>query len=340
MRERPYTQTIFLAAAARAVWVCHFAAFGVFLVLVASWAVVDTRSVRRLALLVLPACWPLLLTIVWQIGAPHHAASFDWAIKPHWLADFLRSQWKWFDRLSAAFVLLSCAVLAALWWRGRDRRGLALIVAGLSLLGCFVVVPDQVIGSSIADARLIPPALMLLLIGFSVPPRSDRAVLVVCAAFALSRLAYTTAIWTERSSEIAAELGPIEQVPAGARIATLSYATGCDSWPLFGFDHVSALAIARKHAFVNSEWDIGDTQLMRPIYNDGRDFNEVQSSYVAKPGTACSGEPLQTRLATLPRDRFDFVWSFVGPLGASGLVPVARGRLGILYRVGAGEPHP
>lgn len=333
LRDRPAARAMFAVVASGAIWICHFAAFGIFLVIVAAQTLMETRSLMRAAKVALPACWPLLLTLLWQTGGPQHAVNFEWAMKPHWLADFFRLHSKLFDRLSAAFVLAAVAGLGFIWWRTGDRGGAGLVLAGEVLLGLFVLLPDDVIGSSIADARLIPPALMLLLVGFSAPREHETAISIIAAVFAAARLQYTSMVWAERSSEIAAELPVLNQVPAGSRIATLAEASGCKAWPLFGMDHVSALAIISKHAFVNSEWDIRDTQLMRPVYNDGRDFNDVQSSYVAQPGTTCSGQPLAQRLGAFPRDRFDYLWSFVGPINRPWLSAVGRGPRGILYRV-------
>jgi len=330
LSERLVAQAICGTLLAGVVWITHFAAFGVFMVIIASYALVSTRSLRRTILLVAPATWPLFLTILWRSGSGSGGMFFAWEWKPHWIADFLRSEWKWFDRGSAAFILLTAGTLFAFWVRER-RSGTALVVAGIALLGLFLILPNQVFGSTFTDARLVPPALMLLMTGLTPPPRHVTAVTVIGAAFVIVRLLYVTVTWETRSNEIETELRVIDSVPAGSRIAVLAYASGCESWPMFGLDHIPSLAIPRRQAFVNTLWDQPGSQLVQPTYNRGLGFNGAASGGVRKPGSLCVGEPLEIRLKTLPRNRFDFLWSFVGPI--RGQRPVAQGQRGILYRI-------
>ena len=330
LRERPLVQAVGGTFLAGVVWIAHFAAFGVFLVLITSYAFVSTRSLRRTIGLVAPALWPLLLTVLWRAGSGSGGMFFAWEWKPHWIADFLRSEWKWFDRGSAAFILCAAAILFSFWVRER-RSGTALVTSGAALLGLFLILPDQVFGSTFTDARLVPPALMLLLTGLTPPSRHVTAVTVIGAAFVILRLLYVTATWQTRSTEIEAELRVIDRIPSGSRIAVLAYASGCEGWPMFGPDHIPSLAIPRRQAFVNTLWDQAGAALVQPIYNRGLGFNGAGSGGVKKPGSLCVGEPLDNRLKTLPRDRFDFLWSFVGPV--RGFRQVAHGQRGILYRI-------
>ena len=113
----------------------------------------------------------------------------------------------------------------------------------------------------------------------------------------------------------------------------------CRGWTPQGFDHAPSLAIVRRQAFVNSQWDSAGANPMRPIYNDGRGYNAVPSNLIGGPRRACEGRPLEEMLARLPRDRFDYVWMFeaAAPADAGWLAPVARGPSGRLYRVEAGS---
>src|SRR5690242_11676060 len=83
LRDRPAARAMFAVVASGAIWICHFAAFGIFLVIVAAQTLMETRSLMRAAKVALPACWPLLLTLLWQTGGPQHAVNFEWAMKPH-----------------------------------------------------------------------------------------------------------------------------------------------------------------------------------------------------------------------------------------------------------------
>ena len=56
---------------------------------------------------------------------------------------------------------------------------------------------------------------------------------------------------------------PVPEVPMGARIAVLAHSSECGVWPLAGRNHAPSLAIARRHAFVNTQWDIPGQHLDR-----------------------------------------------------------------------------
>jgi len=75
------------------------------------------------------------------------------------------------------------------------------------------------------------------------------------------------------------------------------------------------------------------SQIVRPIYNLGHGFNDRLSVLVSRPRRWCFGETLETRLATLPRDRFDFVWMFGEQAQRPWLALVFEGPQGRLYRI-------
>jgi hypothetical protein len=106
----------------------------------------------------------------------------------------------------------------------------------------------------------------------------------------------------------------LDKVPRGSRIAVITTASRCNNWNLTGFDHAPSLAIVRKSAFVNTEWDIaGEGGLMRPIYNEHFGYNSTPSDLLATHDKVCGGRTMEQILAGIPRSRFDYVWTFAPP---------------------------
>ena len=130
-----------------------------------------------------------------------------------------------------------------------------------------------------------------------------------------------------------ADLQALDHVPRGARIAVAATPSDCGSWPLTGLDHLASLAIIRREAFVDTEWDMAGALLMQPIYNLDLDANDEQDVLLAAPD--CPEEQdLSDLLADLPRHRMDFVWIFgSGQPEVPWLHLVDQGPHGRLYRI-------
>jgi hypothetical protein len=139
------------------------------------------------------------------------------------------------------------------------------------------------------------------------------------------------------------ELVALEQVPVGSRIAAFSIPSNTSYYlaldaldeyfvPLHGRDHLANFAIVRREAFTNTQWDIPTGQLMRPIYLAGSSYNDWMSVRVRSNRTI-NVPALDERVDALPRDRFDFVWSFEGPVNRPWLRLVYTGPRGRLYRI-------
>jgi hypothetical protein len=98
-----------------------------------------------------------------------------------------------------------------------------------------------------------------------------------------------------------------------AALTVIAERTLCNGWVLTGLDRVPSLAIVRISAFVNTQWDMADQQLMTPLYNKDVGYHAPPSNLLATPGNACEGRALGEILTTLPRKRFDYVWIFSRP---------------------------
>lgn len=338
--------------AAASVWLAHVAGWGILLILVGCLelararrgAGLDLGGLFAAGMRALPFALPLAATFAWRTASAdplqaQGAVSFD--LKLLWLTSLFRGEDQSVDYLTTGGIYALTVLLLGLLVFRRASAHAGLIGAGLILAALFLLLPQLLLGSYYADMRLLPAALLLLLI--AILPRSRHvAAVVAIAGLALfaARIGVTAAGWHERGSALARDLAVLDRVPRGSRIAAMAVRSSCLRWTPSAFDHAPSLAIVRRHAFVNSQWDHAGSHLMRPIYNDGRGFNGVPSNLIAAgPRARCEGRPAAEILAALPRDRFDFVWMFdaAPPPGTDWLRPVATGPNGRLYRI---EPAP
>lgn len=339
-RWPPALRTALFLAIGAALWVAHIAGWAVLLLLISCWEFVTARrmgskflpSVVTAARRTLPVALPLAALVIWRSG--NGGTSFDvrdLRSKLDWLTILLRSEHIWTD--IATVLLLGVAG----WWlyrkSGAARDG-RLLFAALMLALCFLVLPKVVFGSFYADGRLLPVFAIVLFVGLGTPAgRVGTIVALLGVGIFAARLAMTTVGWQQRGSAAVADLEALDSVPRGSRIAVMSSPTACEDWHLKGFDHLASLAIVRREAFVNTQWDIAGSQLLRPLYNRGRGFNDAISTRMAGKRSACDGTPLPQMLAGLPRDRFDYVWVFDDAADAPWLRPVFAGPHGRLYRI-------
>lgn len=323
-------------------WVAHIAGWAVLLLLVGCWELATAlgprltwRALPRAALTAgwraLPVALPLLITLLWRSGHGAETHAFSLLRKTVWVAWLLRSEYRLLDY--ASLVVLA---FAGLWLNGHDkaRREWRLLPGALALFLCFIFVPQWVFGSNFTDARLLPVFGMVFFLGLGEPTiRSAPVVATVGIALFTLRLVATTVGWHDRGSAAEADLRVLEQVPRGARIAVLRSESIDGPWVLSGLDHLASLAIIRREAFVNTQWDVAGAQLMRPIYNRNHGFNSSGSGLVDCQSADC-GDRLDKVVAGVPRGRFDFVRALGYEAQAPWLMPVASGPDGHLYRIG------
>jgi len=342
----------FAVPAGALVWTAHVAGWGILLILIVCLELasarhppgLDARALARAGVRALPFALPLIPTLVWRAAGPAGGVAADpWslAMKWLWLRDLFRGEAQAFDHATTFLVFALVLVLLLLLALRRAGAQAGLLGAGLGLFALFLLLPHILFGSYYADMRLLPAALILLLI--AVVPRSPRwsaAIAGLGLILFAACIAVTSVGWHRRGTALERDLAVLDQVPRGSRIAIMAWRSLCRGWTPAGFEHAPSLAIVRRHAFVNSQWDYAGANLMRPIYNAGRGFNAVPSNLIGGPRRACEGRPLGEMLALLPRDRFDYVWMFeaAAPAGPDWLVPVARGPNGRLYRVEARPP--
>jgi len=323
------------------VWLCHTSAWGILGVLIAAIEFDQRVNWRRFIWTMVPWASPLIPMIVWR-NTKGGGALFDrwlWKEKLSGVVNLLRAEWQIFD---IASVVLLLALLVWLCFSRRVMRDRALLLCAGALFGLSILLPSTVLSSYFADVRLYAPALMIAFLGIrAVPERFVRPFIILAIAWFGLRIAETSIGWSQRGAEMEADLAALDQVPMGARIAVLGHSSECGVWPLGGRSHAASLAIARRNAFVNTQWDIPGQHLMQPIYNLGRGFNDSKSAELFNPVYGCPGNRVRTFLRYLPRDRFDYVWIWEADAPASALhwlTPLYTGPTSRLYAIRKSTP--
>lgn len=310
------------AAAACVVWLAHAYGWVVLVVLVGAFEL--CRSWKRapaawpaMVLVILRRAWPVmipaLLMIVWRQGNGAAATGhfFDISTKITGLVWTLRDQNIWLDTLS----LLLAIGLLYFGIRSRDvRRNPALLVGAASLI-LILLMPGEMFGAVYADVRLWPIFFIVGLTAIAPTDRLRRAAAMI-AVMALTvfaiRIAAMAVGFAIYDSGYAQHLQALNDVPRGASIAVLTRPPSCERWRAPRVAHLGSLAIVRRDAFVNSQWDAsGGQQLLTPLRARGTAFNADPSQYIEIAPVDCDGDlsaALAQRIAQIPRDRFDYIW--------------------------------
>ncbi len=299
------------------------------------------RAVLRAAPHGLSLAPPLLAMVIWRSGNVGGETGdwFDWPQKLKYLAMALRDQWMVFD-LASLMVLL-----ALLWVAARDRRlafARDLGFAALALLLIYLLLPRVIFGSSYADMRLIPYVFALALLAIRPTALADGRLLarlaIAATAFLLVRAAANTvSLWIYGRS-YDRELAAVDHVPPGARLVTFVGRQCGVIWWVTRLEHLSGLALERKRAFSNDQWDMAGGQPLAVAYPVGGAYVRDPSQVVVANG--CRQPRFRTigqSLRGFPRQAFDYVWLIRPPAysaaDAQGLQPVWQSGTSVLYRV-------
>jgi hypothetical protein len=324
------------------VWVAHVAGWAVLMVAIGCFELVAVRrsgaswpkALLVAGLRVAPVAAPLALTFAWRgsTGTATAPLLYDFRLKAAWLFVVLKSENRWLD---IATVLALGVAAAALLLIRSFRRDLRVLLGALALAIFFVALPTVLFGSFYADERLLPALAILLFLGCAVPAGRSRTLVVALGLSLFTvRLAATTAGWYQRGNDAVQDLAALDPIPRGSRIAVIATPSYCESWQLHGREQLPGLAIVRREAFVDSEWDAAGAQLMQPIYNLGRGFNDTTSTRLIGKRRSCQGRPLEVILSDLPQGRFDYVWAFDAPAPAVTWLRLAyAGPHGRLYAI-------
>ncbi len=307
------------------IWLCHGFAWGVLGLLAFSAEIVRMRDVEgrgfgeslwRGVLHCLPLSPPMLLMIAWRSGDVQGKTVdwFNWKAKYVYLISALRTHWMAFDIiLVSALVLMVLFGIASIGWRqiGVNMRR-TLGVACLVLIIAYVLMPRIVIGSAYADMRLAPYVIAIGVIGL-VPRTTNRLALSTIAALAL--IIFGVRLWqsTERYAGFAAfqeaQLAALDHVDRDSRVFALVELPCLSRWESPRLEHLGAMAIVRRQAFVNGQWTMPGAQLLSIKYAPAKGYAEDPTQVMRpKRCRARTARTIESSVALFPRYAFDYLW--------------------------------
>jgi hypothetical protein len=271
------------------------------------------RALGRSALACLPLCTPLLI----MLSLPHRkaAGATGWLVPQElvkWLVTLFRDRWMAYD-LAMTAIFFAVLALAALRQGGMRLRP-RLAFAALALFLTFLAAPRSIDGSHFVNGRIAPYALALFAVAIGTREASARQrhrLAIAASAFLVLRTATTTASMALYSASYTANLTALDHIEPGTAIVALaSVPCGPESahWWNPRLYHLAGMAIVRKDAFVNTEWQVDGLHALRTKYPAAKAFDRDPSEMVT---LGCERRPLaqyKTSLETFPRAAFDYLW--------------------------------
>ena len=287
----------------------------------------------------LPLATPIAMFVAWRPSGAAAGSDYIESLlhKPGWLAMILRDRWAALDIVATALIvmLIYRAVRSPAY-----RRAAPVAAAAIGLFVLFVVLP---FGSANIDARIAPFVLMLALLAFGAAPSNARGaarLALLGLIFFLARTVATATSLAIESNEWQRRLEALDHLPRGARVAAFVTNPCPQPWNIGKSNHLASMAVVRRAAFTNDQFDLGGNALMRVVAPGLGAYATDPSQIVTDGPCAAAREirPLAERLAGLPRDRFDYVWLIAPPATLDpallrGLVPVWRGGGDTLFRI-------
>ena len=285
---------------------------------------------------------PMVLMIAWRSG--HVGGStgdwFNWSKKLDWLLMTLRDRWKLFDLVSLGVIGVLIAAGLGLWKYFALSRNL--VASAVCLLAVFLLLPRIVFGSAYADMRLTP--FMIAMAVIAIRPREGTGtrfagtIAMLGLTFFATRTLATTASFAMLSTQYDRALVALDHLPPHARLVSFVGFSCKRQWFTNRMEHLPAVALARRSAYTNDQWNMAGAQLLTlRLRTNGRFSGDPSQIVTARP---CRGEHWQTidwSLANLPRDVFDYVWLIdvppYDPQNLHGLTQVWRDGPYALYRV-------
>ena len=340
LRERAaWVQFLAMVPLVFVTWLAHAMGWGVLALLVAGWEGgrwVERRQWRDPAIRLLAFVPPALLTFLWGGGGNGALFAYGDHLASRKLMNWivvLRGSERWIDLATPVVVGV---IVAVLLWRGslRLHRGMAVGAALLALACC--VLPTTLFGSWGADERLAPAAVIAALLSLRWSGGRRGAVTLAAIGLALftARTAVLAASWQRLDRDYAADLHALDHVPPGTRIHAIVLQDECHApWRATAYNHLAALAIGRRQALVNTEWELPGAALLkvrRRIPGLSNDPSQMVTGY------DCAGPvagPLAARLHVLSPADWDFVWILQtkGRDRWPGRAPAYRSGQGALY---------
>ncbi len=303
------------------IWLAHLYGWAIFAVLVGAHEMAQRWSgnwrdwpnmVVEIFVRLLPILPPVILILLWRQsqGDVITTGFFRWSKKWEFLVGVLRDQYEILDKASAYFILLAI-LLAATSRAFKVNRGLWLATGIFLVLQ--IILPIQLQGSAYADARLWPVTLIIALLAFgggnSLGKFKQVLASVALLVFVI-RLGVDVTAFQRYDRTYKQHLAALNHVPPGSRIAVIAVLNCPVEWRQSRIDHLPALAMVRRDAFINSQWAIPGGQGLIPLAARGTAFN-ADPSQILNHRRNCSAplpQLIAARAALIPRDRFDMLW--------------------------------
>jgi hypothetical protein len=304
------------------------------------------KSVLRSALRAVARTWPLLTVIaamvIWRSNGQGAETSGWFTIYRKVNAIFftLRDQSKLLDIVSLT------AAIYLIYFGIRDKRGkidMRFGTAALLFAGALLIIPYQLFGSALADSRIYPFLFIAAILSVHVRDEAvgPRVINIVTLSFAMLfmvRIAASSLGYAEYDAAYKRHLVALDHIEPGASVAVL-VGYPCDTkWRLARVEHLGSMALLRRDAFINSEWDVPGAELLRAKHADGTNFNVDPSQFVLDPNCGSDLRPfLAKKIQDIPQGYFDYVWVFNFDKNSlpkyKSLSPIYYDESTILYRI-------
>ncbi len=294
---------------------------------------------------------PILLMLLWRSGqvGGQTADLFDWRRKGEYILETLRDRHRLYDRIG----LIPIALVVAFGFISRHAEtSRNLRASALFLIAVFILLPRIVFGSAYADMRLTPYMMAIAVIAVRMRPTARTGLCNALAIMGLSffavRMTTATVSFAQSAHEADTALAALDHIPVGARLVTFVGDSCRKHWALSRLSHISGIAIVRRQAFSNDQWDMAGAQLLSIRKTDAPGFRGDPSQVVT--GETCRTDKwrsLDWSLAHLPRNAYDYVWLVhpprFDPAGLRGLTLIWSAGPNALYRIAdrqALQTHP
>lgn len=210
------------------VYLAHLGAIAVLGIACCTVALVDFASHRQLGRLLAEVGWmacPTLLLLFGFLGRSGRVGQLAWGTWQVKVSHLLTLTRTFSPKFEAVLVLELLACAGVLLWRARWNRPLA--IAGLVLLGCYLITPMRIFTADYADARFVLPGFVLLILAARPHPGAlRRLALGLVLVLFVARVVYIGYGWIAKQTEARAVLAMGNSLPAGARVDAIDRLAG------------------------------------------------------------------------------------------------------------------
>jgi hypothetical protein len=271
---------------------------------------IDFVAARAIFLECILLALPLIFVVAWRSGdnQGETGAYFDLLHKWGWIESAMRDRWVQWDGLAA----FGCAGLIPLGLIGVVRMNRRLLVVFLLLAAFYLFIPYSFHGLIYADMRIAPLMMAVGIVALAPRPGWSRNAASLIAAlglaFVAARAAATTVSYWRYDQDHDRYLAALPHIPRGARVVAFIAPPCPRGWGVPRLVHLPSMAIVRRDAFANDQFDMPGAQLVEVGPSIPRGFAYHSSEQVRLPGCDRPEPLLADRIAAIPRGAFDHLW--------------------------------